>query len=203
MSPLAPPEARLSFTEEMRGEVTGPEAKGPISFRLTIVVEDMASFLADPEHEAAAFGAVRCEALGGDRPVVDGRFKLMTCAPGGQKRMRYMLPFAGHDGEPLLLAGVKYLVPGHDLWTDTTTLYTRILGAGEGALRQVVASGVMRLGSADLMKQLGTFRSGRTAALLDFGQFFTGALWEVYGAPRLGLRPAPTPCTDHPLEEDS
>jgi hypothetical protein len=116
--------------------------------------------------------------------------------------MRYRLPFAGPDGEPLVLAGVKFLVPGHDVWTDTTTLYTRILGAGEGAVRTVVASGVMRLGAADLMKQLGTFRSGRTAALRDFGVFFMGALWEVYGAPRLGLRPVPTPCTHSPLEED-
>jgi cholesterol oxidase len=191
--------AGLSFSEEMRGDIEGPSIEGPISVRLTIGVEDMRRFLADPAHEALAFGAVRCEALGGDRPVVDGRLDLMEPAAGGQRRMRYRLPFAGPDGEPLLLEGVKYLVPGHDLWTDTSTLYTRILGAGE---RSVVATGVMRLGAADFVKQLGTFRSGRATVLASFLRFFTGALWDVYGAPRLGLRPA-SERRHHPLEEST
>ena len=205
MSTFTSSEARLSFTEEMRGEIAGAGVEGPISFRLTIVVEDMDAFLADPSHEAVAFGAVRCAALGGDRPVVDGRFKLMEPAPGGQKRMRYRLPFVGPDGEPLVLAGVKYLVPGHDLWTDTTTLYTRILGAGEGAVRPVLASGVMRLDAADFVKELATFRSAKTGALAGFGKLFLGALWEVYGASLFLLRPptsTPTPIP-HPLEEDT
>src|SRR6202042_2791302 len=73
MSTPASSEVRLSFTEEMRGEIAGPSTSGPISFRLTILVEDMGRFLSDPAHEAVAFGAVRCEALGGDRPVVGGR----------------------------------------------------------------------------------------------------------------------------------
>lgn len=200
-----PPPSTVSFTEEMTGHVgfgsedfaegakAGRAAGEELMFHLTITVDDIDRFVVDPDHDATAAGWVRSQALGGRRPVERGVFNLfVNQADPKDKRMLYQLWFRDGDGRPLTLAGHKVVTdhPGLDLWSDTTTLYTRVLAghvelaAAGGA--QVVAAGILRIRAADFARQLTTFRAtgpnlkARAGALGRFSRLFVGSLWDVY-----------------------
>src|SRR5207244_9768835 len=96
----------LQFTEEMKGFVTLDEsdpqrgydqgrADGTkLMFRLTIRTEDVDTFVAQAQHEAAATGSVDCDAFGGERPVEKGVFNLFVGEQPDQRKMLYRLFFA-------------------------------------------------------------------------------------------------------------
>lgn len=138
-----------------------------LNFRLTITVDDLDRFVVDPRHVGAATGWVECEALGGRLPVERGVFNLFVNeADPKEKRMLYQLWFRDGTGRPLTLVGHKVVQDheGRDLWSDTTTLYTKVLeghvGPGQAGAAPVVAAGVLRLG--------------------PFGRLFAGGLGDVY-----------------------
>jgi cholesterol oxidase len=182
----------LAFTEEMRGfvslgatdphdgEVTGRLHDDRIAFRITITTDDVARFLAEPEHEARADGWVDAANLGGRRPLEGGSFNLF--APGespDDRVMRYKLRFTDAQGRKLTLSGWKdvHHGPATRLWLDTSTLFVKLLDE-EGA---VLGAGTMHIQPTDLAKMLTTFRTSDPVALARFGRFFLGQLWEVYG----------------------
>jgi cholesterol oxidase len=196
--------AAVSFTEEMKGFVAfgetdyeegfraGRESGTALMFHLTITADDIDAFIADPEREARAEGFVRCESLGGERPVERGVFNLFVDhgADRRRKRMLYRLPFADGSGQPFTLTGFKVVEddPGFDVWRDTTTLYTRVLrghvAPAQDERAERVAAGIIHIHGLDFAKQLTTFRSdppGRLDALGRFGALFAGDLWKVYG----------------------
>jgi predicted acylesterase/phospholipase RssA len=205
---------KLRFTEEMKGYVTLDETDFDAGFRegrksgtflmfhLTIEVDGVENFVSDPEREATAKGYVRCEALGGKLPVEQGTFNLFVYEEDpSRRRMRYRLFVRDGDGRPLTLNGFKVVEddPGSDLWTDTTTLFTRIL---EGHVKpedepqaQIVASGIINIHLLDFFKQLTTFRTEgptpaeRASALTRFGKLFLGDLWDVYARRVLSSSP--------------
>jgi hypothetical protein len=194
----------VQFTEEMLGHVTFGEADfergaaperdgaGALKFHLTIVVDDMDRFGADPRRRAAAHGYLVCDALGGRLPVEHGVFNLFVDTEPGVKRMLYRLFFRDGAGHPLTLSGYKLVRDdaGFDVWKDTTTLFTRVLRghvdehAEAGA--EIVASGVLRIRMRDFARQLTTFRAGgdgagaKLGALARFGTIFLGQLAEAY-----------------------
>lgn len=207
--PTAPVEEHrgvsVAFTEEMKGFVTfgeddfdrgyreGKRMDTGLMFHLTITAEDLDGFIADPDHVGSAVGYVRCDALGGDRPVQHGIFNLFV-NPGGDKRdkrMLYRLHFTDGEDHPLTMTGFKVVEdnPGIDnVWADTSTLFTRVLAghveAGDDESAEVVASGVLHIEPLDFAKQLTTFDTepdGRLDAVARFGALFAGNLWEVYG----------------------
>jgi cholesterol oxidase len=206
-SPANQERVSLSFTEEMKGFVAlgetdhehgfarGRQSGTALMFRLTITADDLDAFIADRDHLASTEGFVRCEALGGDRPVERGLFNLFVAdeADRRRKRMLYRLHFADDSGRPLTLSGFKLIEddPGLDVWRDTTTLYTRILAGhvapGEDEEAEVVAAGIIHIRALDFAKQLTTFRTdppGRVDAIARFGALFAGDLWETYGPRR-------------------
>ncbi len=196
--PAAVAPTSLSFEEEMAGFVvlgaTDPlsvdGAQGArLSFQLTIRVDDVDAFLAEPEHLARADGWVEAACCGGRRPVERGWFNLFT--PGGSpgdRVMRYQLWFTDGDGQPRTLSGWKDVRDGPvtRMWPDTSTLYTRLLRGhvppdGDGV---VDAAGTLHIQPMDLAATLGSFRADGprpVAALARFGTFFVGQLWDVYG----------------------
>ena len=209
------PEGRTSvrFTEEMKGHVSfgerdyergareGRDTVTRLMFHLTIEVGDLDRFEADDRREAVAEGWVRCEALGGRRPVEWGAFNLFVDDEPGRKRMLYRLFFRDGVGHPLTLTGFKIVRErsGGHAWRDTSTLYTRVLRGhveeGDESRAEVVASGILRLRPWDFARQLTTFRAGasspagRVAAIGRFDALFLGQLWQVYGRPLVrGLR---------------
>jgi len=106
--------------------------------------------------------------------------------------MLYRLFFSDQAGRPFTLSGHKEIQddPGLDVWTDTTTLYTRIyhghVTAEEEATATLYGAGILIIYELDFLKQLGTFRveaptpQGRLEALTRFSQLFLGKLWDVY-----------------------
>ncbi|SFN64866.1 cholesterol oxidase [Actinomadura madurae] len=191
----------LSFTEEMKGFVTygesdpriGELAEGrrPLSFRLTITAADTDRFLAEPGHEAKAEGWVDAAGDGGRRPVEKGTFNLFVADGEDDRRlMKYRLFYTDGEDRPRTLSGHKNVLHGPPtrIWPDTSTLYVRLLeghvGEDEEEAAEIVAAGVLHIQLTDFARQLTTFRtSGPDGAgkLLDFGRFFAGELWEVYG----------------------
>jgi cholesterol oxidase len=201
----------LSFTEEMKGyyangvsgpragDVTGRRLGQRFRFRLTITVDDVDRFLADPEHTARAEGWIDAAACGGRRRVQRGWFNLFTVAEATDRRlMRYRLHFTDDMGQLRTLTGWKNVVHGPltDIWPDTSTLYFRIL---EGHIMEdgddtaaIVGAGMLHIQVADFVRQLTTFRAHGPhglAALERFGTFFAGRLWDIY-RPQRGGPPA-------------
>jgi cholesterol oxidase len=110
--------------------------------------------------------------------------------------MIYLLRYAGADGQTYLLDGYKLVKddPGFDLWSDNTTLFTRIRKGG-AATDPIVAIGVLRIGVAAFVRLLTTVKvrngaglGASTRAVSRFGRFFLGDLWETYVSPRLAAR---------------
>jgi predicted patatin/cPLA2 family phospholipase len=209
--------SRLSFTEVMKGYIMHGEKeydtgykKGKLSgkkdnhlmFKLTIEVDDVDSFITNPKHEATACGYIECNAFGGKQEVEKGTFNLFVDDKDPAiKHMLYRLYFNDGPGRPLTLIGFKEIKddPGFDLWSDTTTLYTRILeghiGVDEDDNADVTASGIITIHMFDFLKQITTFRvegptlSGKTSALTRFGKMFLGKLWDVYARQILTYSP--------------
>jgi cholesterol oxidase len=189
----------LSFEEEMAGFVvlgdTDPlsaeRSRGePLSFQLTIRIDDLDAFLAHPEHLARAVGWVESPSCGGRRPVERGWFNLFAPDPAsGSRVMRYQLWFTDGDGNPHTLSGWKDVHDGPvtQMWHDTTTLYMRLMRGHvlpDGDAGEVDAAGTLYIEPMKLVATLRSFRADGphpVAALARFGRFFVGQLWDVYG----------------------
>jgi cholesterol oxidase len=105
-------------------------------FHLTVTAADVDTFLASSAHLADAAGWIECAALGGRLPGGRGWFNLFT--PGDSvnaRRMEYRLHFADAKGHPLTLSGRKEVHDDSvlDIWSDTSTLYYRVLAGHVGA----------------------------------------------------------------------
>jgi predicted acylesterase/phospholipase RssA len=204
--------SRLQFTEEMKGFVTRGETdpqrgaqdarRSPFMFHLTIEVEDVGAFAANPDHEAAAEGWIDCEALGGRCPVERGTFNLFVqTADPLRRKMLYRLFFSDAAGRPYTLSGFKDVHddPGLDVWRDTTTLYTEVyeghVPAEEEPRAKRYGAGVLIIYELDFIRELGTFRvdaptpAERTEALKRFSMLFLGSLWDVYAKNFLSYGP--------------
>jgi cholesterol oxidase len=192
----------LEFTEQMKGFLAlgtddpqtghdqGKAARDRLMFELTISVDDVDRFVAEPGHLGSAVGYVESDLLGGRLDVERGWFNLFVQDDDPDEReMRYRLWLSGPGGNPLTFTGVKRVrdEPGLDVWRDTSTLYVRIL---DGHLEPdiddgpVLAAGVITIHVPDFMKQLTTFRTwgdSRMGAMEGFGRLFLGQLWDVYG----------------------
>jgi predicted patatin/cPLA2 family phospholipase len=208
-APSTPPvRASVEFTEEMKGFVTfgetdfqrghqqGERDGSSFMFRLTISTGDIDHFVTDPAHATNRVrGWVRCDALGGQFPVEQGRFNLFVDQQDpAAKRMFYRLFFRDSVGNPVTLTGFKRIEdnPGRDLWSDTTTLFVRLLKGhveeDADAHAPVLGAGILIIQPFDFLRQLTTFRAeapggtvgDRISALSRFGRLFFGKLWDAY-----------------------
>lgn len=198
MSTAAP---GITFSETMKGPFTEGEsdptvganspARSELAMHATVTVRDLDRFVADPVHSGEIIGAIDFEPLGIGMPTGQGVFRLF--APGGEPGTTYMvyeLPFT-HEGQDYYLAGRKEVRddPGFDLWSDTTTLYTR-LHRGTDPSGPVIGAGVLSLTAAEFAKVMASVRAldasspVESAALIArFGKFFAGQLWTSYVSP--------------------
>ena len=201
----------VEFTEELKGFVTvgehdyhegfrrGKDAGGDIRAHLTVTVDDVDRFIADPAREATVTGWVECQPLGGRRPVERGIFNLFADdAEPDRTHVYYRLFFSDADGGSLTLGGFKDVLdePGLDRWPETSTVYVRVLRGHAERDREpgaeVVAAGILQLHLADFARELATFRArgpssvARDRVLDDFGRLLLGKLWTVYGGQARG-----------------
>jgi cholesterol oxidase len=194
----------ISFTEEMKGYVAfgepdfdrgfraGKHAGTAFMFHLTITADDIDRFIADPRHTARAEGWVESDAFGGRLPVTNGVFNLFVDQDSSpaEKRMLYRLEFADGEQHPLTMTGFKTVIHDHglDVWSETTTLFTRVLSGHvppeDDAGAEVVAGGIIHIHPLDFARQMTTFRADpahRVDAIARFGELFASELWSVYG----------------------
>ena len=205
---------RLRFTEEMKGYVAPgqveyepgraeAEAAGQrLMVHLTITLDGVRRFIADPDREGTAEGWIEWAAWPGRVAVDEGTFNLFTDAGDPTvKWMRYRLYARDAADTPVTVSGFKRVRddPGMDVWSDTSTLYTRIF-QGHVPLDQevgaeVLGAGVINVHLLDFLHQLTTFdveaasEVERLAILAEFGRFFTGRLWDVYARRVLSYAP--------------
>jgi cholesterol oxidase len=197
------------FTEEMRGYVAfgerdyhcgaaaGREAESRLRVRLTVEVDDLARFTTDPNREARIAGWIDWEALGGRLPIERGVFNLLVGAEDTERQqIRYRLFVRDGVGHPVTLAGEKRVgAPGLRVWSDTTTLYVRVLSghaeAEDEGDAELIATGIVRLRPIDFARQITTFRAtgpspiARMGTIARFDLLFARLLWWAYGPPAL------------------
>ncbi len=221
-SRAAEPPPGLEWTEVMRGHVTrdvtaavtpaeyraaeelAKAQESSIEYRLTIIVDDLRAFIADPGREASADGHLDAALFGRGLQIEDGRFNLFVIEPATRhRRERYRLRFVGGDGRRYLLDGFKDIHdgPGFDAWADNTTLFTSIRD-GWSTSDPVIAQGIIHVRVADFLRLVTTLRvrnspspAAGKAWLGRFGAFFFGELWDTYvreRVPELGA-PAAAP----------
>ena len=170
------------------GEKAGRLAGDILAMHATVTIDDMERFIRDAEHAGALDGTIDYPPFGSAIPCRDGKFNLFS--PSDDPKMKYMLYELGftHGDKDYYLAGRKEVKddPGFDLWSDTTTLYTR-LHQGRDDSGPVVGAGVLTLGVSELMKLVGSMEvihadalSDKAETLARFGRFFMGELWDTY-----------------------
>lgn len=188
----------VRFTEEMTGFASlgaadpksgftdGKAAGWSLMFHLTIWVDDLDAFVADPDKTADAVGWVGCPGLGGRLLVERGLFNLFVpTADPKLSNMKYRLWFTDDQGRPVTLEGHKDIGdnPGFDVWKDTTCLFTTLfrghIEADQDAGAEVLGRGILYIPIADFATQLTTFR-GDLRSVVRFGRLFAGTLWHTY-----------------------
>lgn len=159
-----------------------------LAMHASVEIDNLERFIDEPEHLGGLTGTVDYAPFGMGLPTHSGKFNLFS--PANEPETKYMIYELGflHDGQEYYLAGRKVVRddPGIDLWTDTTTLYTR-LHAGIDTAGDVVGAGVLTLGVSELKDLLSTVRvtgaadaADKVTAIAAFGSFFMGELWDTY-----------------------
>lgn len=171
-------------TGEREGHLTGEV----LSINLTVTIDDLEAFIADAKHEGKLTGCIDFSPFGSGLAVECGHFNLFfPCDDPRIKRMVYGLKFS-HAGESYYLSGYKEIKddPGFDLWSDTTTLFTRV-HAGNDSSGRIVAAGVLTISVIDISRMVAGVQvlgadsvTDKVQTLACFGQFFLGELWDSY-----------------------
>ncbi len=180
-----------------KGFRAGKKSKTKCMFHLTITMDDIERFVAEPAHQGTAAGYLECDALGGKLPVIQGWFNVFVDDDeDGEERklMKYRLWLEDGEGHPITFNGYKEAKddPGFDVWTDTTTLFSHVMAGhvapgpadevgDEG--EQIIATGILHVLPADFAVQMTTFRvdpAHRVDALGRFGGLFLGSMWETW-----------------------
>jgi len=203
-SPTGAPQPGLHFIEVLKGYVgfgatdyrcgfnQGGQENSSLELQLAVDIDDVDRFITMPEHEASIRGTVVCERLGGKLPVVGTLNLLVDQGDPTQKKVTYRILFSDVSGKPFTLSGLKDLrdEAGEDVLTEPTTVFTKICRGNEPpnseGSTEIVAMGIIRVGTLDLLKQLVTFRAegltlaDRVSTLTRFGAFYFDRLWDVY-----------------------
>ena len=201
----------LRFTETMKGYFSTTAVPGEdlqtyhnaantgkvedmgMAFTLTIFSHDLDTLLDTPEHPAKISGTVECKALS-DEPleVSNGVFNLFEKMPSppNTRHMIYTFQLTSEGGKTYFFKGYKLIQDDPDvldIWSDTSTLYVTVYEGGDDS-GTLFGKGILHIKPADFAKQMTTMAvtnaSGvkeKLTAMVRFGKFFAGVLWESYG----------------------
>jgi cholesterol oxidase len=198
------PPLGFKFTETMGGyispgahdfraaEYLGRKQGNRLRFTLTVTVDDLRAFIADPAHRAQLTGTVEADRFGGVRPVEPGTFHLFMQDENGRKQMRYAFRFRDVEGRTYRFEGFKDVHNDYvlDFWKDTTTLFVTVWRDAPGGYPgqgQVAATGVLHIRPVDLVPQVLSMRAvnasgpgAHAAAVTQFGLFFLERMLDEY-----------------------
>lgn len=178
----------LGESDPAEGEKKGEKGGNTLSLHATISIDDIDRFISDPNHNGSITGSIDFTPFGNGIAASGGAFNLFS--PSDDPKMKHMIYEMAfeHDGQSYYLAGKKEVRddPGFDLWKDTTTLFTQ-LHTGKDKSGEVVGAGILSLGVKELAKMVSTMKAinaqsitEQAAAVLKFGRFFMGDLWDTY-----------------------
>jgi cholesterol oxidase len=160
---LAPCDGEPSGRDDYRAARSrARDAGGHAHFEATMLMEDVAAYVHDPEHRAKMSGSFHWDPVG-EVEMRDGEFQLyVKNVETGIREMRYRFGFDGPDGEPLTFVGVKWMRPKARIntWSPSTTLYSRV----ERADGSTAWCGILTIG---LKETLRLFRSVRPVGASD------------------------------------
>jgi hypothetical protein len=179
----------LGETDPHAGAEAGKTAGTMLSIACSITIHNLDHFMSDPDHHGDITGHVSFTTLGENLPAKSGMFNLFSPTHDPtEKLMVYELAFA-HDGQGYYLTGRKNVRhdPVFDILRDTTTLYTTLhLGTDQSG--PIVGAGILTIDIDRLMKLVSSMQvlhvhstADKARALLQFGRFFLGELWDIYG----------------------
>lgn len=179
----------LGQTDPQAGAREGERLGQKLALHATVAIPDLDRFMADRKEAGRLGGEIEFTPAGGVCKASRGLLQLFTPhADGITRRMVYELELT-LQGNAHYLAGEKLVHDDHgfDLWSDTTTLYTR-LHEGDRTGR-VVGAGILRLGVSQLLAMVGSMEAtgeGGVGTVMRFGRFFFGEIWNVYAPHVLG-----------------
>jgi predicted acylesterase/phospholipase RssA len=178
----------LQETDPEQGAARGERDNTTLTLRAKADVTNLDAFIADADHEARLVGEVLVP--GSKRPALTawGSFNI-TADPTDPKTKRavYEQGFE-QDGRSYCLFGWKELRDdrGRDMWKDVGTMRAT-LHEGSSRTGPVVGAGVLQVtgdGFSDVIKSARVTNAptaaARAKAVLAFGRFFIGSLWETY-----------------------
>lgn len=170
------------------GEQKARVAGHMLALHARVEIDDLERFISDPQHSGALNGTIDYPPFGEAIPGHSGRFNLFCPSDDpATKWMVYELGFE-HAGEYYYFSGHKVVRddPGMDMWSDTTTLFSRI-HRGQDDSGEVVGAGILTLGPTELMKLMESMKVtgadnaiDKVGTLARFGRFFMGELWDSY-----------------------
>lgn len=179
----------LGAEDPIEGKKAGDLNHSTLSMHASIAIRDLNRFIADPDHLGEITGRIDFTPWGTDISAKTGVFNLFS--PTDKPDTKYMVYEMGFevDGTDYYLAGHKNVHndPGFDLWADTTTLFTTLHQSTDKS-GPIIGAGVLSLGVTDLARLVSTTRvTGegspiqKSEAISEFGVFFAGELWDLYG----------------------
>ncbi len=176
-------------TDFEQGEKSGKERNTPLSFEVTIHINDVEDFTKLCGRKAKLTGTVSYPVLGKNLPIRDGVFGLFLPDPTTAKRhMTYSFGFTGNDGKDYFLSGYKVIYddPKFDVMEDMTKLFTRIY-RGHSVEGPLYGSGILHFKMWSLPSMLTSFEVINTSSLLakfkavsQFFSFCYGELRDTY-----------------------
>jgi cholesterol oxidase len=182
-----------------QGFKQGKASGSSFEFLLNVRTDDVTAMLTDEGHRARLTGTVRAPFIApGALTVTDGHFQLFSKDPTevNARRMWYRMQLYTPERRAYYFEGYKMVRDrrGTDLWIDTTTLFITV-HEGEGPDAPILGKGILKIKPVDFMIQLTTMQvfnapspEERLRLTAEFGKFFAGRLYEVYGG--VAARPA-------------
>ena len=168
-----------------QGEKLGEEHNTPLSFDVTIHIEDVEDFTKLSGRKAQLTGTLSYPPLGQELPIRNGLFSLFRPDPStGKRHMTYSFGFTGKDGQDYFLYGYKVIYddPQIDLMEDMTKLFTRLY-RGNSSDRPLYGSGILRFRVQSLPSMLASFTVTNTSSLIAkfkaVSQFFSFCYGEI------------------------
>ena len=197
----------IQFTESMTGFIQktdgsdlsyeeantqGENQGNDFTFVLTIMSDDVETFLQDPNHESAMIGTVNCSLLSSSTISVHNGFFNLFVKDNSQVDtllMKYRMAMHTEEGKDYYFQGFKEIKddPGFDSWDDLTTLFVNIY-QGLDAAGELVAKGILKIKIPDFKKQMQTIKAINTSSkseelkwIFQFSKFFTNNVTKAYG----------------------
>jgi hypothetical protein len=212
----------LTFREHLRGHVAfgdyayrdgyrlGREQGTRLVLPLTIVIDDIDAFIAEPDRRAVVRGRIEFDELGISLPIHRGEMRVLVGSGlRGPRRVYYCIGARTERDGWVTVRCRKLLDPADrpEAWSQMTTVETRVLlGPPElsttedqpAADERTIATGLLRLGVASAIREVTSSRArarSRAAGALAIARFWAavaGAAAEVY-VPRAFDRDTPEP----------